>query len=91
MAAGRGADKVAQFAIGIARGEVPEMGLRFLDVGGDPVVLVTSVGKPYAFVSLAVVDACVTRAYWWQSGQPHRVAMLRAGSAGWQSSGNDRA
>jgi hypothetical protein len=89
MVAGRGAHKVARFAISIARVEVPEMGLRLLPVGGDPAVLVTSAGKPYAFVPLAVVDGCTARAP--VGEQAHRVAMLSAGSAGWQSSGNDRA
>jgi RNA polymerase sigma-70 factor (ECF subfamily) len=66
-----GADKVARFAIGIARGEVPEMGLRFLDVGDEPAVLVTSAGKPYAFVSLAVVDGRIAEA--WVVNNPDKL------------------
>jgi RNA polymerase sigma-70 factor, ECF subfamily len=70
-----GADKVARFTIGIARGEVPEMGLQFLDVGGGPAVLVTSADEPYAFVSLAVVDGRIAAA--WVVNNPDKLTALQ--------------
>jgi hypothetical protein len=60
---------------GRSSGEVPEMGLRFLDVGGDLAVLVTSAGKPYAFVSLAVVDGCIAGA--WVANNPDKLIGLQ--------------